>query len=162
MPNFRKDSTRLSSLVFVTAFVLLAAVLFGLLTRPTPTPSPEQALTAAWRAAEASDAFKSSTDIRQTTYPAPSLANVGKSSKTDTLLIEGEVNRADDTMSMRLSSAEAVTPECALEVRVRRNERGQRVTEGRAPLCNGKAAIAAGMTLMAGAACLRRSTSNGG
>ncbi len=134
MPRNRRATAtaRFSPLVLFTAFALLAAVLLGLLARPAPRPTPEQALTAAWRAAEASDAFKFSTDIRQTTYPALSLANVGKSSKTDTLLIAGEINRADDTMTMRISSAEAVTPEGALEVRVRRNEHGVRVTEGRA------------------------------
>jgi len=64
--------------------------------------SSKQVIQRAWRCAQESGAYHFSTDIAQTTYPAPALVNVGRSSRQDLLHIEGQTNFPERTMLMTL------------------------------------------------------------
>jgi hypothetical protein len=58
--------------------------------------------------------------MAQTTYPAPSLTNVGRSSRTDSMRIEGNVDRPSETILMSLwdGNGSLLNPGDALELRV--------------------------------------------
>ena len=89
----------------VIGLVALLAVLLLAGTRPAldaASLSAEAQVQAAWRTANSADSFHFATDLAQTTYPAPALTNVGRSSRTEEMRIEGAFDRPNETMSMRL------------------------------------------------------------
>jgi hypothetical protein len=93
----RGSQASIKSSLVLLSLCLIAAAIFAALDRipdaPEPTPSPEQTLRAAWRAASDADSFDFSTHVRQTTAPALSLANVGRSSRTDDVRVMGSRTR---------------------------------------------------------------------
>ena len=54
--------------------------------------SAEQEVRAAWQRAQEAGVYGFSTEIVQKTYPAPALVNVGRSSRKDTIYLEGQTN----------------------------------------------------------------------
>jgi hypothetical protein len=62
--------------------------------------SPEREVQAAWRRAQEIGAYRYATDIRQVTRPLPMLTNVGRSSREETLHLEGRINMPNRTMHM--------------------------------------------------------------
>jgi len=73
----------------------------------------------AWRLAQESGAYHFSTDIVQTTYPAPAVSNVGRSSRQETLYIEGQANLPERTLSMTLwKGGSVLSLRDGIEVRV--------------------------------------------
>jgi len=56
------------------------------------SPSPEDEVQAAWRRVRESGAYHFTADIRQTTVPRPTLLNVGRQGKQETLHLEGETD----------------------------------------------------------------------
>ncbi len=82
------------------------------------------------------------------TYPALSLANVGRSSKVDTLRVEGRINRADQSMQLRLSNASTANAADALEIRIHDG-----VAEGRGKAATGKRSTTWPMSLHPPAPC---------
>ncbi len=64
--------------------------------------SPERAVQAAWQRAQQAGAYHFTTRIVQTTHLAPTIANVGKSSRVETILLEGEADLPAQTLLMRL------------------------------------------------------------
>ncbi|NOZ04951.1 MAG: hypothetical protein GXP41_01170, partial [Chloroflexi bacterium] len=87
-----------------------------------PLPSPaEREVQAAWRRAQQAGAYHFATDILQTTYLAPRVTNVGRSSRQDTLHIEGETNLPDRTMQMALwqNGGSVLNPGDGVEIRIK-------------------------------------------
>jgi len=86
---------------------------------PIPSPS-EREVQAAWRRAQQAGTYHFATDILQTTYPAPRVTNVGRSSRQDTLHIEGETNLPDRTMQMALwqNGGSVLNPGDGVEIRI--------------------------------------------
>ncbi len=85
------------------ASVVLLLIGLALPLRPSRAElSSEQAIQRAWQRAQESGDYRFSTDIAQTTYPAPALVNVGRGSRQDILHIEGETNLYERTMFMAL------------------------------------------------------------
>ncbi|MEA3395909.1 MAG: hypothetical protein U9R05_00410 [Chloroflexota bacterium] len=82
--------------------------------------SPEQTVQRAWRLAQESGAYHFSTEIVQTTYPAPALVNVGRSSRQDTLHIEGQTNLPARTLQMTLwkDGGSLLNPSDGVEMRI--------------------------------------------
>ena len=120
-------SSRFVLALSLTALAVVA--LFWLL--PTGAePGPEQELRAAWSAASAADSFEFETNLEQTTYPAPSLANVGRSSRTDSLRVSGAMDRQAREMRMTLAKDALAGPGQALEMRVRDGVAEGRVSGG--------------------------------
>jgi len=89
-------------------FLLLLAALLLLFAALLPRPSQalplsaQQEVQAAWQRAQRAGAYRFATEIVQTTHPAPALANVGRSSRQDTLHMEGQANLPDRTLLMTL------------------------------------------------------------
>ena len=54
--------------------------------------SAEQEVRAAWQRAQEAGVYGFSTEIVQKTYPALALVNVGRSSRKDTIYLEGQTN----------------------------------------------------------------------
>jgi hypothetical protein len=65
-------------------------------------PSPDQVVQGAWQRARQVGVYRFVTELERTTYPASSLANVGRSSRTDTLHIEGQINLPERALLMSL------------------------------------------------------------
>ncbi len=86
----------------LAAAALLLAVAFIPLRLPAQHLSPYEHVQSAWQRARQAGAYRFATEIVQTTHPAPALANVGRSSRQDTLHIEGQANLADRTLLMTL------------------------------------------------------------
>jgi len=87
-------------LVLAAALLLLVVALIPL--RPNARPSPEEEIQAAWQRAQQAGTYRFATEIFQTTHPAPALLNTGRSSRQDTLHIEGEIRLPDRTLQMTL------------------------------------------------------------
>ncbi|MBI1298337.1 hypothetical protein GC175_25665 [bacterium] len=64
--------------------------------------APTTALQRAWQTAEDIAAYRYHTTIDQVTSPLPTLANVGLSPQQEQIYIEGSVDRAAETMQMKL------------------------------------------------------------
>jgi hypothetical protein len=87
--------------------VSIALLLMGLATAPPVSwaggpPLPEEVVQRAWQLAWESGAYHFATEIVQTTYPAPAVANLGRSSRQETVYIEGNVDLPMHTMLMSL------------------------------------------------------------
>jgi hypothetical protein len=59
---------------------------------------------AAWQRAQQAGSYRFTTRIVQTTHPAPTIANVGKSSRVETIFLKGEADLPAQTLLMRLWS----------------------------------------------------------
>ena len=82
--------------------------------------SPEREVQAAWRRAQEVGAYRYATDVRQVTRPLPMLTNVGRSSREETLHLEGRINMPDRTMQMTIWNDEGsvLDKRSGLEMRV--------------------------------------------
>lgn len=94
--------------------------------------SPEEEVQAAWRRAQEAGAYQFATEIVQTTYPAPRLTNVGRSSRVDTLYLEGETNLPERTMQMVLwqNGGSVLNPGDGVEMRIEGDQAYGRQTGG--------------------------------
>lgn len=89
--------------------------------RAAVQPNAQVAIREAWQRAEKVGAYRFSTDIEQTTYPAPLVANVGRSSHTETYHLDGVVNRREESLSLTLwqNGGNVLTGQDGFEIRVR-------------------------------------------
>ncbi len=122
---------------------------------------------AAWRNATESETFRFATDLAQTTYPALALTNVGRSSRTETMRMEGSYDRPQKLILMNLWSGggNVLNPQDALELRVQGDQAEGRVTGGDwQPVDNVADAFAPSgdfLGFLAGARNIRRQTATG-
>jgi hypothetical protein len=65
-------------------------------------PSPSATIQQAWTLAQRLGAYRFVTQLEQTTYPAPSVANVGRSPQVETIYLEGAADGAADQLTLRL------------------------------------------------------------
>ncbi len=109
---FREYTTQLRRFGLFIALLFVMSLAF-LVWQPTVQPdvlsavqsvtqSPRQVVQRAWRLAQEAGVYRYRTEIVQTTYPAPTLANVGHTSRQDSLYLEGETDLAQRTMQMTL------------------------------------------------------------
>jgi len=88
--------------------VALSALAVVLLAYPlsiaasTSPPFGQDPVKAAWRRAQDSGVYRFSTTIVQKTHPAPTLANVGRTSREERTYLEGETNLPESTLQMTL------------------------------------------------------------
>ena len=88
-------------------FFLAAAVLL-LVAALTPQGSharplsPHEQVQSAWQRTQEIGKYNFATEIMQTTYPAPALVNVGRSSRKDTLYLEGQANLPERSLTMAM------------------------------------------------------------
>ncbi|MCP5096129.1 MAG: hypothetical protein GY943_11290, partial [Chloroflexi bacterium] len=81
-------------------------------------PSPQDEILQAWELAEDSGAYEFKTQVEQTTYPAPSLANVGATSVTDRFSLDGDIDRPEETMTLTLFPNGNRTPNNGLALHI--------------------------------------------
>ncbi|MBN2003388.1 MAG: hypothetical protein JXA21_08540, partial [Anaerolineae bacterium] len=109
-------------------FCILAAGLTLLVLWGTQLPeyafgiaeTPEDVVQSAWRKAQTVGVYNFTTELAQTTYPAPALVNVGRSSWQETLYINGQMDMPAHAMTMRLwnNGGNVLTGQSGVEVRI--------------------------------------------
>jgi subtilisin-like proprotein convertase family protein len=129
-------------LLAVIAVLLLAGAVPILLAvlqeRPQAAPSPEQVVQNAWQSATQAEGFSFVSQVAQTTFPAPLVTNAGRTSHTDALRIEGQVDRPQDRLRMVLWNGAAVAnpvagqtnPSDGFEILVENGQAKGRLTGG--------------------------------
>lgn len=118
-----KRFSRTSILIAVILSVSLVALSAAVNTYSAP-PTPEELVQAAWRRAQQSGVYHYNTEIVQTTYPAPMLANVGRSAREDRLYLEGQTNLPQREMLLTLwrDGGNVATGRDGVEVRIKGDE----------------------------------------
>ncbi|MEI7900550.1 MAG: thrombospondin type 3 repeat-containing protein [bacterium] len=121
------------SMVGVVCVIIVASatlVLSERLLRASGTaepPTPEQALQQAWQRAKESGSYRFNADVQQTTIPLPTLANVGRQSKQQTVRIEGDTNFATRAMRFTMwNQGSVLDPRSGVEVKVEGDRAYQR------------------------------------
>jgi subtilisin-like proprotein convertase family protein len=119
---------RFCLLVLSIVLLSMGSALFPQISQ-ADAPSPEQIVQRAWQHASALGVYRFATEVTQTTFPAPALSNVGRSSQQDTLYLEGQVDLPAHVMQISLwQGGSAADSTSAIEVRLE-GEQGY----GRAP-----------------------------
>src|SRR6185369_6052355 len=78
--------------------------------------SAQQAVAQAWDLARASGSYRYHAALDQTTYPGPSLHNVGRASRQDHLIIDGTLDQPRQKMEFSLQPKD--NPNAAVAMRV--------------------------------------------
>ena len=147
-----------STLVLRTGAGLAVLSLFvlSLLVKPTPilgkAPSPEESVQTAWQNAQKAGLYHYSTELIQTTYPAPMVANVGRTAQEDYLYIDGQTDLPNGEMLMTLWGANGspATGKNGVEIRVKGREAyGRNVGEEWQKINNFSGAFAPDQDLLA-------------
>lgn len=110
--------SRLARPLRLTLAILLAAALLALFgAHSAPRQSP---VAAAWEQARARGAYSFDADVTQVTVPAPTAANVGRSSRTVRMALSGQADLAAERLDLRLWSGDGslAEPATALELQV--------------------------------------------
>ncbi len=120
MKSQRSLTTVIIILTIGFALVMMCAPAWRV-SRAAAQPDAQVAVREAWQRAEKVGAYRFSTDIEQTTYPAPMVANVGRSSHTETYHLDGAVNRRAESLSLTIwqNSGNLLTGQDGFEIRVR-------------------------------------------
>src|SRR5262245_38481608 len=91
--------------VLLALVILVGSVLLGLIIRPVvtsaATPDP---VTAAWERARTAGSYHFTSDVTQVTLPLATLGNVGRTSRTEKLHLEGQNDLRADQMAFTLWS----------------------------------------------------------
>ncbi len=114
----------------ITLLVLLSLLTTGIV-RAQLRPH-EQTLQDAWTLAERAGRYTFTSQVTQKTIPAPRLANVGQTVRTDHLTVQGEIDRRADTLQLALweNQATAFDPARALEIRIEAGKAQGRLPDG--------------------------------
>jgi uncharacterized membrane protein len=80
------------------------------------SPTAQDQLEAAWQRAHTVSAYQYTANVRQTTHPTAKVENAGRHPKTQQMTIEGQIDRAADTMQMKFIPARQ--EQRSLEVKV--------------------------------------------
>ncbi|RLC61374.1 MAG: hypothetical protein DRI48_10840, partial [Chloroflexi bacterium] len=93
--------TPLNLLFLTTGLLLLLALVWP---QVTGTARGSDTVASAWQRAREAGVYRFSADIRQTTVPLPTVRNVGRASKTQTVHLEGETNIPNSQLHLTLWS----------------------------------------------------------
>ena len=107
-------------LIVSVGLLILSIVLTPHISQAGRPPTPAEAVRRAWRLAQSSGVYRFATEIVQTTHPAPSLVNVGRSSRVERLHIEGRTDVPQRTFDMTLwkDGGSLLNPRDGVEVRI--------------------------------------------
>ncbi|MBN1878452.1 MAG: hypothetical protein JXA33_29815, partial [Anaerolineae bacterium] len=129
-----KHSRYLSTRTFIIIVGILLILIAGGVSaaKASDAPDPMQAVQDAWARAAQSGVYHFRTEIVQTTYPAPTLANVGRSSRTDNVFIEGQTDTRTRQFLMTLwdGGGNALNGQDAIEIRMDGEKTYGRVSGG--------------------------------
>lgn len=120
---------RPARLVVLLILVLAAA---GLGVVDAGSKPDERKLHAAWALAERAGQYRFTSQVTQTTLPAPRLGNVGQTVGKKHLAVQGEVNRGANSLRLSLwdNPATAFDPAAGLEVEIREGRAQGRLPGG--------------------------------
>ncbi|MDJ0756691.1 MAG: hypothetical protein QNJ45_24360, partial [Ardenticatenaceae bacterium] len=116
--------------VVLTASFLLAN-LFNFATRRSEAQpiTPEERIEQAWELARASGSYDYFSQVEQTSYPLPSLANTSREPQTDLMTLDGSVNFPEESMEMTLWQNGGGQLEDGLTIRVADGKTEARIGE---------------------------------
>lgn len=80
--------------------------------------SPQEAVQQAWELARSSGHYNYRSLVDQTVYPAPSVANAGRSPRQDRLAIEGDVDVFAETLNLTLWDDGSFDPQRGISVKI--------------------------------------------
>ena len=99
--------------------LLMAIAIAPLASAAESAPTPEQVVQRAWQHAQELGVYHFASEIVQTTYPAPAVANFGRTSRQETLYLEGDVDLPAHAIGMSLwKDGNVLNPRDGLEVRI--------------------------------------------
>jgi hypothetical protein len=81
---------------------LLAALTLGLSVLPRAAAVHPDPVAAAWQRARAASSYHFASDVVQETIPSATIANVGRSSRTEQLRLEGQADLRRSALELRL------------------------------------------------------------
>ncbi|MBN2390841.1 MAG: thrombospondin type 3 repeat-containing protein, partial [Anaerolineae bacterium] len=116
-----KHSRYSFSRIMIVVGVLLVLAAGGLsAVNAADDTDPMQAVQKAWARAAQTGAYQFRTEIVQTTYPAPALANVGRGSRVESVYIEGQTDTAQRQFLMTLwnEGGNALNGQDSVEIRL--------------------------------------------
>ncbi len=98
-----KSSKNNHALLIVLLGVTLALLAYPATSIAKPSLlADKDPVNAAWRRAQESGVYHFSTTVVETTHPAPTVANVGRSSRKEQIYLEGETNLPERALQMML------------------------------------------------------------
>jgi Concanavalin A-like lectin/glucanases superfamily/Bacterial TSP3 repeat len=120
----------------IMIILLLCLALGGLLWSNAPAApsakatSPKTDIQNAWKMAEASGVYQFKTQIVQTTFPSPSLANVGRTSQKQYFSLDGQIDRPQKQMTLTLYNGAGQNSANALPVRIKGDQAYGQMQDG--------------------------------
>jgi len=97
----REHSLRLVLVALGALAVLLLAYPIGIAATAS-SPFVKDPVNTAWRRAQESGVYRFATTVVETTHPAPTVANVGSTSREECMYLEGETNLPESTLHLTL------------------------------------------------------------
>jgi subtilisin-like proprotein convertase family protein/type II secretory pathway pseudopilin PulG len=128
--TFHHHSRRGLSAIF---FLLIVSFIFiPIASQAAPDQSPQGQVQRAWALAAEAGQYHFSSRVIQKTALAPSIANAGRSSRVETLYLDGETDLASEALTMRLwqNGGNVNNPTDAAEIRVAGADAYGRVSGG--------------------------------
>ncbi len=117
-----KHSSRAQAYRWLIAVVVMIGLALAVLPTAPATEAEADALhvvQAAWQKAQQSGVYRFSTQIVQTTYPAPTVGNAGRSSRSETIYLDGETNAPARKFQLSVhNDGSMLNTSNALEVRI--------------------------------------------
>ena len=113
---------------FFMIVLLLSLAIVGLLWENSPAGLSAKAsslkadIVNAWNKAEASGVYTFKTQVKQTTYPNPSLTNVGRTSQTDNFSLDGQFDRSQEQMNLTFYQGAGRNANTAVPIQIKGNE----------------------------------------
>ena len=98
--------------------------------QPQPSAGAASMVRQAWQMAKDVGVYHFATDLAQTTFPAPSVANIGRSAQVDSLHLDGDVQLAQDAMSLRMWQESGPAGASKAEMRVEKGRGYVRQPDG--------------------------------
>ena len=99
----RKRSRQFAFLpVLLISLILLAFFIQPTVAEIRANPNPEQQVARAWELAQQSGAYRFRTQVEQTTFPAPMLSNVGRTSTRERFDLQGRIDQPQDLLELSL------------------------------------------------------------
>jgi len=119
-------------MVSVCLFAIIILTAVPTATQATTGISADEAVQRAWRLALETGIYHFSTNVEQTIYPTPAVANVGRSSRTETFYLEGDVNTPMESLYLTLfqNSGNVVNRKDGVEIRIEGNQTYGRPIDG--------------------------------
>ena len=112
-------------LALIALAILAISALIGLMIQPYAARAARtDPVSAAWDAARAAGSYHFTSDVTQVTLPTASIANVGRSSRTEKLYLAGQNDLAAERMELTLWSEGGSTLDAASGISIR-SEQGK-------------------------------------